>query len=214
MHEPREQTTASAEHMPFFSESHHFPVLGSLLQQQVARGPVSLWSAGCAGGAEPYSMAIAAIEALGDQAAAVSILASDPSEEIVERAQRGIFTLEHASLLGEERLKRFFLRGTGTQRGHVRIRPEVRQLLRFRTIELRAPDWPVRGNFGAIFCRHTLGSLDEPTQRRVLRGFAALLGVHGLLFAGPADKLAHCADLFSSRGNAAYAPVPTSGQSR
>ncbi|MCC5869899.1 MAG: chemotaxis protein CheR, partial [Gammaproteobacteria bacterium] len=191
----------------FFREAHHFATLGSLLQQQVARGPVTLWSAACSTGEEAYSMAITAIEALGDQATRVSILASDLDTRAVRTAELGIYPLERVSGLGEDRLKRFFLKGTGDKAGYVRVRPEVRQLLRFRPMNLVAPDWPVRGPLDAIFCRNAMIYFDKPTQRRILERFHPLLHPRGLLFAGHSESFGHCADLFLARGNTVYAPL-------
>lgn len=191
----------------FFREAHHFATLGSLLQQQIARGPVTLWSAACSTGEEAYSMAITAIEVLGDQATQVSILASDLDTRAIRVAELGAYPLERTSALGQDRLKRFFLKGTGARAGQVRVRPEVRQLLRFRPMNLIAPDWPVRGPLDAIFCRNAMIYFDKPTQRRILERFHPLLHPKGLLFAGHSESFGHCADLFQARGNTVYAPV-------
>jgi chemotaxis protein methyltransferase CheR len=191
----------------FFREPHHFATLGSLLQQRVTRGQVALWSAACSTGEEAYSMAIAAIEALGEDAARVSILASDLDTRAVRAAELGIYPLERVEILGPERLRRFFLRGAGEREGFVRVRPEVRQLLRFRAMNLVAPDWPVRGPFDAIFCRNAMIYFDKPTQRRILERFHPLLHHQGLMFAGHSESFGHCADLFVPRGNTVYAPV-------
>ena len=193
----------------FFRESHHFATLGSLLQQQIARGSITLWSAACSTGEEAYSMAITAVEALGDQATQVSILASDLDTRAIRAAELGVYAIDRVSALGDDRLKRFFLKGTGSKAGFVRVRPELRQLLRFRPMNLIAPDWPVRGPLDAIFCRNAMIYFDKPTQRRILERFQPLLHPQGLLFAGHSESFGHCADLFQSRGNTVYAPART-----
>lgn len=191
----------------FFREAHHFAALASLLRQRISYGPVTLWSAACSTGEEAYSMAITAIEALGEQATQVSVLASDLDTRAVRVAELGVYPLERASAVGPDRLRRFFLRGTGTKEGQVRVRPEVRQLLRFRPLNLVAPDWPIRGPLDAIFCRNAMIYFDKATQRRILQRFHPLLHCQGLLFAGHSESFSHCADLFQSRGNTVYAPV-------
>src|SRR5690606_18278590 len=96
----------------FFREDHHFPILADLLRRHAANGPVSLWSAACSTGEEAYSMAITAIETLGPDAR-VRILGTDLDTRAVRTADLGIYPLERVEKLGEERLKRFFLKGTG-----------------------------------------------------------------------------------------------------
>ncbi len=190
----------------FFREEHHFPILAELLRRHAADGPVSLWSAACSTGEEAYSMAITAIETLGP-GARVRILGTDLDTRAVRTADLGIYPLERVEKLGEERLKRFFLKGTGEKTGYARVRPEVRALVRFRPMNLMTPGWPIRGPFHAIFCRNAMIYFDRAAQRRVLERFRPLLHPDGRLFAGHAEGLSHCADLFEPEGRTVYRPV-------
>lgn len=190
----------------FFREEHHFPILAELLRKHAENGPVSLWSAACSTGEEAYSMAITAIETLGANPR-VRILGTDLDTRAVRTADLGIYPLERVEKLGEERLKRFFLKGTGDKAGYARVRPEVRALVRFRPMNLMTPVWPIRGPFHAIFCRNAMIYFDRAAQRRVLERFRPLLHPDGRLFAGHAEGLAHCADLFEPEGRTVYRPV-------
>lgn len=190
----------------FFREEHHFPILAELLRKHAENGPVSLWSAACSTGEEAYSMAITAIETLGPNPP-VRILGTDLDTRAVRTADLGIYPLERVEKLGEERLKRFFLKGTGDKAGYARVRPEVRALVRFRPMNLMTPVWPIRGPFHAIFCRNAMIYFDRAAQRRVLERFRPLLHPDGRLFAGHAEGLAHCADLFEPEGRTVYRPV-------
>lgn len=192
----------------FFREEHHFPILGSLIREHAAAGRiVTMWSAACSTGEEAYSMAMAAIEALGTDKPRVRILGTDLDTRAVRTADLGIYPLERAEKLGNERLKRFFLKGTGDKAGYARLRPEVRSLVRFRPMNLVAAKWPIRGPFHAVFCRNAMIYFDRTTQRRILERIAPLLDPDGRFFAGHSESLAHCADLLRPEGRSVYRPA-------
>ncbi len=191
----------------FFREAHHFPVLAERVTAARRRGPVSLWSSACSSGEEAYSMAMTAIDALGSFTPPVRILATDLDTQVLERAARGVYPLERVAALSEVDVRRFFQRGKGAQAGFVRVRPEVRDLVTFRPLNLLGPRWPIRGPFDAIFCRNVLIYFDKPTQYRLLSRFHPLLHPEGLLFLGHSENVAHAADLFRLRGKTVCAPV-------
>lgn len=195
----------------FFRESHHFPILAELLRQHAAQGPIALWSAACSTGEEAFSMAITALETLGPEPR-VKILGTDLDTRAVRTADLGIYPIERVEQLGEARLKRFFMKGTGDKTGYARVRPEVRALVRFRALNLMTRPWPIRGPFLAIFCRNAMIYFDRAAQRRVLERFRPLLHPDGRLFAGHSEGLSHCADLFASEGQTVYRPVQETSQ--
>lgn len=191
----------------FFREVHHFPILTALVREHAANGQVALWSAACSTGEEAYSMAIAVMEALDTMAPPVKILGTDLDTRAVRTAELGIYAMERVEKLGAERLKRFFLKGTGDKTGYVRVRPEVRALVRFRPMNLITPHWPLRGPFHGVFCRNAMIYFDRTTQRRILERLVPLLHPEGRLFAGHSESLAHSSDLLKSQGQSVYAPV-------
>ena len=71
----------------------------------------------------------------------------------------------------ESRLKRFFLKGRGANAGQVRVRPEIADMVRYDTLNLLAPSWPINEKFDAIFCRNVMIYFDKPTQARILERF-------------------------------------------
>jgi len=189
----------------FFREPHHFPILVEHLRRR-APGPAPIiWSAACSTGEEPYSIAMALSEAgLG----AARIIASDLDTEALETASAGVYAMQRAESLGEARLRRFFLRGDGRQRGHVKIRPEIAAMVEFRHINLCAPRWPVQGPLAAIFCRNAMIYFAKPTQLEVLARFRPLLAGAGLLFAGHSENFHYLAGhLLRARGGTVYEPL-------
>lgn len=77
--------------------------------------------------------------------------------------------------LDPARLKRFFMRGRGANEGQVKVRAELADMVRFETLNLLAPHWPINEKFDAIFCRNVMIYFDKPTQARILRRFVPLL---------------------------------------
>ena len=134
----------------------------------------------------------------------VSIVATDIDTKVLETASAGIYAMERVADLPAERLRRFFLRGTGDKSGQVRIRPELRALVDFQPLNLLADNWPLQGPFDAIFCRNVMISFDKPTQRRILERFARLLKPDALLFSGHSENLSFVTELFKLKEKTVY----------
>ena len=197
----------------FFRESHHFDILTEHLKAQRAR-PVRIWCSAASTGEEPYTLAMTACEAFGTLTPPVEIVASDIDTNVLATAARGVYALERVNKLSGERLRRFFLRGTGKQAGYARIRPELQKLLTFTRINLLDAHLPVQGPFDVLFCRNVMIYFDKPTQHSILKKFVPLLRPEGLLFAGHSESFLHAADLFRSLGRTVYerADSPNRGQ--
>lgn len=191
----------------FFREAHHFSILADHLLSLSPREPLTLWSSACSTGEEPYSMAMAVIEAFGTDKPPIKIIASDLDSEVLETAANGVYPLEKVQSLSPARLKAFFLRGAGAQAGFARIRPQVRQLVEFRQINLNDATWGIEdaAPLAAIFCRNVMIYFSKETQTRILDRFAPLLRRDGLLFAGHSENFFYNArDRFRIRGKTVY----------
>ncbi|NRF89424.1 chemotaxis protein CheR, partial [Burkholderia gladioli] len=187
----------------FFREAHHFPILAEFVKTRPA--PVSVWCSAASTGEEPYSLAITLLEALGPSAARqASILATDLDTQVLEKARLGIYTFDQVKHLSQERLRRFFLKGTGPQAGRVKVRPELRQMIRFEPLNLTDADYGIGQGFDAIFCRNVMIYFDKPTQGQVLTRFEPLLKPGGLLFAGHSENFSYVTQAFRLRGQTVY----------
>ncbi len=186
----------------FFREAHHFPVLADHAQR--CAQPMSVWCSAASTGEEPYSIAMTLMEALGDKANACSVLATDIDTQVLAKAEAGVFTLEQVSKLSPQRLKRFFLKGSGAHEGRVRIRPEVAKLVRFARLNLLDSAWPIKEPFDAIFCRNVMIYFDKPTQGQVLQRFVPLLKPGALLFAGHSENFSFINSALHLRGQTVY----------
>jgi chemotaxis protein methyltransferase CheR len=193
----------------FFREEYHFPILVEHAKA-LRRTPVRIWSAAASTGEEPYSIAIALCEAFASLQPPVSILATDIDTQVLAAGERGVYPLERVEAVSPERLKRFFLRGTGAKAGYARVRPELGRLIEFRQLNLTEPGWGIEQRFDAVFCRNVMIYFDKPTQTRVLQGIRRVLAPDGLLFAGHSESFLHAADLFRPVGKTVYRPVHAS----
>ncbi|MHB0975510.1 MAG: CheR family methyltransferase [Thiobacillus sp.] len=196
----------------FFREAHHFPILAEHLQNMKA--PLSIWCSASSTGEEPYSIAMAACEAFGTLTPPVSIVATDIDTNVLETAANGVYPIERIDKMAQGRVKRFFQRGKGERSGLVRVRPELRQLVTFKPLNLLAGTWPVSGPFDAIFCRNVMIYFDKPTQGRILERFVPLLKPEGLLFAGHSENFMYASDAFRLRGKTVYELSPRQSGAR
>lgn len=188
----------------FFREEHHFPLLTDHLLKHKRKSHIELWCSAASTGEEPYSMAMAAVDAFGTFTPPVNILATDLDTNVLAKAEAGVYPLERIEKLSPDLVRRFFLKGTGSQAGFVRVRPELRAMITFRQLNLLSPTWSVRGPLDAIFCRNVMIYFDKTTQLKILERFAPLLESDGLLFAGHSESFHNAGHLFSLRGKTVY----------
>jgi chemotaxis protein methyltransferase CheR len=148
---------------------------------------------------------MALIEAGDAVPADTRVIASDLDTGALETARAGVYPLARVQPLGEERLRRFFLRGDGAFAGYVKVRPELRARVDFRHINLCEAAWAVDGPLAAIFCRNAMIYFDRATQLAVLERFHPLIARGGLLFAGHSENFHYIAGHFlRSRGRTVY----------
>ena len=193
----------------FFRESHHFTILAEHLLKLHEPDPQTLtvWSAACSTGEEPYSIAMAVIEAFGTDQPPVRIVASDLDTDALATAKRGVYAVEKVASLSPQRLKRFFLKGAGDQSGFARIRPQVQRLVEFRQVNLHEEGWEMEdfAPMAAIFCRNVMIYFNKETQTKILDRFAPLLRRDGLLFAGHSENFFYNGrETFRIRGKTVY----------
>jgi chemotaxis protein methyltransferase CheR len=188
----------------FFREPHHFPIFAEHLRKLGTRRPIRVWCSAASTGEEPYSIAITVAETFGSNASHVSIMASDLDTNVLATAQKGVYPIERVDKLSPERLRKFFLRGTGAQEGYVSVRPELKNMIQFQRINLLDQSYAVKGPLDVIFCRNVMIYFDKPTQYKILSRFAPLMQPDGLMFAGHSESFLHAADLFKSQGKTVY----------
>jgi chemotaxis protein methyltransferase CheR len=191
----------------FFREAHHFPLLAEhALKARAAHGgaPLTIWCSASSTGEEPYSIAMTVCEAFDTLTPPVQIIATDIDTNVLATASAGVYPIERVDKMEQARLRRFFLKGKGAQEGLVRVRPELRQLITFRQLNLLADGWDVKGPFDAIFCRNVMIYFDKATQRKILSRFVPLMKPDALLFAGHSENFLYVSDALRLRGKTVY----------
>jgi chemotaxis protein methyltransferase CheR len=192
----------------FFRESHHFPVLSEHLLSLKSRPRINIWCCAASTGEEPYSIAITAMEAFGNLAPPVRILATDIDTNVLQAASAASYRDEAIARMEPDLVRKYFLRGSGANAGFVRVRPEVAGMVTFRPLNLLAPSWPLRAGFDVIFCRNVMIYFDKETQLGLLRRFAPLLNQGGLLFVGHSENFSQARDTFQLLGKTVYQVNP------
>lgn len=189
----------------FFREEHHFVALADYLRQQPAGRTINIWCAAASTGEEPYSIAMTAVESLGEDAVKrVRIVASDLDTGVLAHAEAGVYGIDRVEKLSRERLRRFFFRGAGQYEGKVKIKPDVSSLISFRQINLLGPQWPVPRHVDVLFCRNVMIYFNKETQAKILQRFVPLLAPDGLLIAGHSESYSHVSHLFRPVGRTIY----------
>jgi chemotaxis protein methyltransferase CheR len=197
----------------FFRESHHFPILAEHVRKHKGHHPINLWCSAASTGEEPYSMAMTMVDLFNSFTPPVHIVATDLDTNVLAKAQAGLYPLERLEKLPADTVKRFFLQGGDVQEGYAQVRPELRNMITFRQINLLHDNWPLRPPFDAIFCRNVMIYFDKPTQHRILQKFVPLLRPDGLLFAGHSESFHHAAAHFKLVGNTVYRVAEKAGAS-
>jgi two-component system CheB/CheR fusion protein len=182
----------------FFREAESFEVLATEIFPQFLEGrddahPVRIWIPGCSTGEEPYSVAIALLEAIEERGVniPVQIFATDVSDAAIEQARAGIYPPGIAEDVSPERLRRFFLRTDGG----FRINKVIRDMCVFARQDLTRD--PPFSKLDLILCRNVLIYLGPPLQKKLMNVFHYALRPAGFLMLGSAETIGPHVDLFS-----------------
>ncbi|MET0388073.1 MAG: protein-glutamate O-methyltransferase CheR [Polyangiales bacterium] len=173
----------------FFRDVHPFETLRSviipeLLQRKVDR-TLRIWSAACATGQEPYSLAMLCAEMPKLSGWKVQILATDLSRVTLDRAQQGVYSsLEIGRGLPARALAQHFDRaGTSFQ-----VKPGLRAMIDWKQLNL-AGRWPPMAIFDVIFIRNVLIYFSPETASSVLQNARIQLQPYGTLFLGTTENM-------------------------
>jgi chemotaxis protein methyltransferase CheR len=189
----------------FFREEHHFHALVEDLRARGAR-PLRIWCCAASTGEEPYSLAMTVVETLGISAQ-VRLLCSDIDTQVLAKAQRGVYEAD-ARGLSPAQLQRHFMRGTGSNAGFIRVKPELQRLIEFMPFNLMNKTWSQLGEpFDLVFCRNVMIYFDNATQRQVLKKIHGHMRPGGLLYVGHSENFTDATELFRLRGKTIYERV-------
>lgn len=162
-------------------------VLPALARRPGGRGRLRMWSAGCASGEEPYTLAMLVREA--GWAAGADIVGTDVAPARLAAARRARYGRWSMRGVSAERLARWFHR----QGQWWTVHPDVARDVRFRMLNLADPSWPSPESevwgMDVVFCRNVLIYFDRETIADVARRLLGALAPDGWLFMGASDPL-------------------------
>jgi len=162
-----------------------YAVLGTIVAKRAQSRRLTVWSAGCAGGEEPYSVAMILTDLLGSALSRwdVQIQATDIDANVLARARRGVYKALSFQDLRADFVERYFGRDGDTYT----LQPAIRQLVTFRQHDLiAAPPLP---RYDLILCRNVLIYFAREYQEGIVCHLLDYLEPGGYLTLGMAEML-------------------------
>jgi chemotaxis protein methyltransferase CheR len=179
----------------FFREPVHFEYLARealpelIGVKRVGERAIRLWSAGCSSGEEPYTIAMVLNEFSDGNVAGYSILATDISSAVLEKARLGIYYEESISPVPQVFRQKYFLKSRDRIKKLVRVVPKLRTMVEFRQLNFKSEEFRAPRTFDIIFCRNVIIYFDKQTQGSILTSFYNHLAPGGYLFLGHSETL-------------------------
>jgi len=147
--------------------------------------PFRIWSAACATGEEPYTIALALAER-GWGGKPIEICGSDASPSALEKAQRGVYREKSFRTLPPDLRQRYFTPVPGGSR----LSPDIMNRVRFTRANLLEPgDISPLARVQAIFCRNVFIYFSKHSIRQSIAMMAAKMAPGACLFVGAAESL-------------------------
>ncbi|MDP9127580.1 MAG: protein-glutamate O-methyltransferase CheR [Pseudomonadota bacterium] len=186
-------------------------LLPHLLKTRADSKRIRIWSAAASSGQEAYSLAmICAEEADALRGWAVEIAGTDISNEMVERAQSGIYSHFEVQRGLPIRLLVKYFQQSGTEKWQ--IKEELRRMVQFRAANLLHDFGPI-GTFDVVYCRNVLIYFDAATKTRVLDALGGVVSPDGALVLGGAETVLGVTEKFKPLDGTqdVYVPVTSPG---
>jgi len=179
----------------FFREPDHFDILTQRLLPKAMADmgsgkPFSFWSAGCATGEEPYTLAMVLEEfTLGHPGFSYRIVASDISTQALQKAVDAIYASERVEVVPLSMKKKYLLRSKDSKKDVVRFKQELREKIKFIRLNFMDESYPFDGVFDVVFCRNVIIYFDRATQEKMLGRICKHLRSGGNLILGHSETL-------------------------
>jgi chemotaxis protein methyltransferase CheR len=169
-------------------------ILPCLLKKKERTGQrlVRFWSAGCAQGEEPYSLAMIALEANAEfkEKFSISVYATDVDEEIIEEAKKGVY--EIGKIRNLPRLyKRKYFEALGGE--FYKIKDEVKKLVRFKFHDMLSE--PPLKYIDILLCRNVIIYFSREERGLIIKKFYEALHPGGYLVLGKTETLSKAGEL-------------------
>lgn len=175
----------------FFRDPHVFEsiknhIIPELLKKRETEKKLSIWSAACSTGQEPYSVGMLIHEYFNSylKTYTFEIYASDISKKSVEKAKTGIYNqIEVNRGLPVTFLIKYFRQ----EGAHWKIDDKIRNMVRFDILNLLEISHKLRNSFDLILCRYVLIYFSDQTKQKVFRDLWNFLKPGGYLILGATE---------------------------
>jgi chemotaxis protein methyltransferase CheR len=176
----------------FFREPVHFEFLSRTgLKEYISKTgkrKISVWSAGCSSGEEPYTIAMVLKEYANiQQRIDFSITATDISTRMLSEGENGIYSENKVASIPYNIKKENFQKGKNNFENQVRIQPGLQKTVNFQKFNLLSADFTALGMFDIIFCRNVLIYFEKDIQYRIIKNLCQQLNQGGYLFLGHSE---------------------------
>ncbi len=147
-----------------------------------------IWSAGCATGEEPFTLAMIIADYFGFQKGSwdTNILATDISQRALDVARAGLYTGEQMGALPKHWQKCFFKKYDENRYGVI---DQIKNEVTFRRFNLVAPFFSFKRSFQVIFCKNVMIYFDQQVQQELIAKFYEITEPGGYLFIGLSETL-------------------------
>jgi chemotaxis protein methyltransferase CheR len=164
-----------------------------LLYSKQPTSPIRIWSAACATGEEPLTIAMRLNENGWFQRADIKIFATDASPAAITRARGGLYGGRSFRALPENLKAKYF-----TSEGkHWKVSPDLHQRISYGIANLiESESTAAYSHAPVIFCRNVFIYFTPETVRDVVESFSKTIQVPGFLFVGAAESLLKATDRF------------------
>ncbi len=196
----------------FFRENHHFEYLKSTafpaIEQKyknLSRKSLRIWSSASSTGEEPYSLAITLHDYFqGKPGWDLKIFASDIDTNVLSHADKGIYKEDRFTTVNKDIVQKHFTPITTPDGREFKIKPNIRELISFRKINLLESPYPFTEKMDIIFCRNVIIYFDKPTQTKIFQNLEKVMVEDGLLIIGHSETLFGISDNFKFLGHTVY----------
>jgi len=154
---------------------------------------INIWSASCAGGYEPYTIAMILSEELLKRSSdwSINIYASDLSKSAVKFAKEGVYDVSQVSNLPKNYIKNYFIK----KGSNFLIKENIKKLIKFEERNLIINKESIVDKFDYIFLRNVLYYFDPIQAKNILKGVSKNLNEDGGIILGMGECLRNTTSL-------------------
>jgi len=178
----------------FFREPSHFEHIKSTIIPEFTlknkNRILKVWSAGCATGEEPYTLAMV-LNDLVEQNLLFdySIVASDISTRALKKAIEAVYPAPRAVEIPLYYKKKYLLKSKDITNPTIRIAAMLRNKVNFQRINFMDEHYDIANNFDLILCRNVIIYFDRITQEKVINKLCTKLKPDGFFFLGHSESI-------------------------